>query len=628
LTLAKGGQRVFSKSLGVLFIITVLFNATTGCGGFGQPETVTVVETVIIEKEIKGETITVVETVEVEKEVVKEVEVVPVNPDTSRIRLDMVIGSEPPSLDPALAMDVDSHFFIEQMFVGLTGFDQNGSVVPELAIDWSESNDGLIWTFKLRDDIHWVHRDPNTGEFEDLGPVTAQDVTYGVARTLDPNTASDYAYVLYPIKGAAALNSADPNAEDFEEIAAGLGVSASDETTVVFELEAPAAYFPSIAALWVAYPQPQAAIEQWGDNWTEAGLIVTNGPYSLRQWTHGAEIWLEKNPRWIKAQEVQIELFGGPIIQEASTAMTMYENNEIDMMGVPGWSPPMPDLDRIKADAQLSAELLIAPTTCTYYYGFLNTKPPFDDPLVRKAFAAAIDRRSLVENVTKGEELPAHSLVPPGVFGSVADDPTIGAFLLEASYADQLVQAQEWLVEAGYPNGEGIDILLMHNTSEAQALIAQAIQAMWQEAFPRAQVAIENQEFGVYLSTLQPDSPIEEKPNVYRTGWCADYPDSNNWLNEVYNSQSGQNFARYSNPEFDALVEEAALESDPVRRETLYRQAESIFIDQDMPIAPIYHYTFVRLYKPWLEPVVSPLGGDPVAEWQLDWEAKQAARGK
>jgi oligopeptide transport system substrate-binding protein len=619
---------VVSKKLDFLLVITVLLGGLGACSGVGQPVTVTVVKTVIIEKEVKGEPVTVVETVKVEKEVIKEVEVVPVDPAAERVRLDTVIASEPPSLDPALAMDVDSHFFIAQMFVGLTDFDQNGKVVPELATDWSVSDDGLIWTFKLRDDIHWVHRDPNTGEFEDLGPVTAQDVLYGVTRTLDPNTASDYAYVLYPIKGAAALNSADPNAEDFEDIAAGLGISAPGETTVVFELEAPAAYFPSIAALWVAYPQPQAAIEQWGNNWTEAGLIVTNGPYTLREWTHGAEIWLEKNPLWLEAEEVQIELFGGPIIQEASTAMAMYENNDIDMMGSPGWSPPSPDLDRIKADTQLSEELLIAPATCTYFYGFLNTKPPFDDPLVRKAFSAAIDRQSLVENVTKGEELPAHSLVPPGVFGNVAADLSIGAFLLEANYADQLAQAQEWLAEAGYPEGEGIDILLMHNTSEAQALIAQAIQAMWQEAFPKAQITIENQEFGVYLTTLLPDSPLEEKPNVYRTGWCADYPDSNNWLNEIYHSQSGQNFARYSNPEFDALVEEAAFEPDPTRRETLYREAERIFIVQDMPIAPIYHDTHVRLYKPWLQPVISPLGGDPLAEWQLDWEVKQAAPGE
>ncbi len=624
---------MFSKKIILLFAAMAVLSLVAACGA-AQPQTITVVETVVVEKEVQGETVTVVETVEVVKEVEKEVEkiveVAPEDPDADRVRLDTVIGTEPPSLDPALGTDTTSIFFIRQMFVSLTTFDEDANVVPYLATDWEVSDDGLEWTFKLRDDIRWVHRDPNTGEFEDLGPVTAQDVVYGVTRTLDPNTASDYAYVLYVIEGAEELNSADPNAEGFEDILAGLGVSAPDDQTVVFKLKDPAAYFPSIAAMWVTFPQPKDAIEQWGDNWTEAGLIVTNGPYTLREWNHGSDILIEKNPLWINADDVQIELYGGPIIQEASTAMALYENNEIDIMeGRSGQPPPLPDMDRIRSDSQLSQELFVAPDLCTYYYGFVNTKPPFDDPLVRKAFAAAIDRQSLIDNVTKGGQTPAHSFAPPGIFGNVADDMSIGEFLVEASYGDQVAQAQEWLAEAGYPEGEGIDIVLAHNTSESHAQVAQAVQAMWQEAFPKAKVTIENQEWAVYLNTLLPESPDEEKPNVYRLGWCADYPDSNNWLNEVFNSKSGQNYSKYNNPDFDALVEEAAFEPDPDKRLELYRQAEDLFITQDTAIAPIYYYTFNRLHKPWLTKVViSPVSGDPIAEWRIDWEAKKAARGE
>jgi oligopeptide transport system substrate-binding protein len=620
------------KAILLLLIAGLLAGVAVACGA-AQPETVTVVETVVVEKEVQGETVTVVETVEVTKEVEKVVEkvveVAPEDPDANRVRLDMVIGTEPPSLDPALATDSQSIFFIRQMFVGLTQFDEKAQVVPSLATDWSVSDDGLTWTFNMRDDVHWVHRTPE-GDFEDLGPVTAQDVVYGITRTLDPNTASDYAYVLYPIAGAEEFNTADPAADDFEDIKANLGVSAPDDTTVEITLHDPAAYLPSIAGMWVTFPQPQAVIEQYGDNWTEAGLVVTNGPYTLREWRHGAEIWAEKNPLWVDADNVQIELLGGPIIQEASTAMSMYENNEIDIMSdPPGWGPPLADLDRIKADPDLSQQLLIAPRLCTYYYGFVTTKPPFDNVLVRKAFAAAIDRESLIENVTKGNQLPAHSFAPPGIFGNVADNPEIGSFLVEASYADQVAQAQEWLAEAGYPDGEGLDITLMHNTSEDHALIAQAVQAMWQEAFPKATITIENQEWAVYLKTLLPEAPDDEKPNVYRLGWCADYPDSNNWLNEVFNSKSGQNYAKFNNPEFDSLVQEAAFEADPAKRQELYTQAEKIFIDDETAIAPIYYYTYIRLYKPWLSNVViSPVTGDPVSQWRIDWEAKKAARGE
>lgn len=620
---------MISKKILLLLSVSLLMGLVAACGASApEPETITVVETVVVEKEVQGETVTVVETVEVVKEVVKEVEAA--NPDADRIRLDLAIGSEPPSLDPALATDSTSIFFIRQMFVGLTAFDERANVVPALATDWEVSDDGLEWTFNLRDDINWVHRDPNTGEFEVVGPVTAQDVVYGVRRTLDPNTASSYSYVLYPIAGAEELNTADPTAENFQELLDGLGVSAPDETTVVFTLREPAAYFPSIAGMWVTFPQPQATIEQWGENWTEAGLIVTNGPYSLRQWSHGAEIWVEKNPLWVNADDVQIELVGGPIINEESTHMALYENNEIDaMISPPGWGPPLPDMDRIKADPQLSQELLIAPQLCTYYYGFVNTRPPFDNPLVRKAFAAAIDRQSLIDNVLKGEQRPAHSFTPPGIFGNVADNMEIGDFLIESNYADQVAQAQEWLAEAGYPEGEGLEVTLGHNTSESHAQIAQAIQAMWQEAFPKATINIENQEWAVYLDTLKPDSPDEEKPDIYRMGWCADYPDANNWLNDVFNSKSGSNYAKYSNSEYDALVQEAAFEPDPAKRAELYEQAEDIFISQDTGIIPIYYYTYVRLYKPWVtEHPISPVSGDPIAQWRIDWEAKKAARGE
>ncbi len=572
------------------------------------------------------------ETVVVEKEVVKEVQVevtpTPV-PSPDVVTLDTVTSTEPPTLDPSLATDSQSIWWIRQLFVGLTGFNEKAEVVPSLATEWSASEDGLTWTYKMRNDVHWVHRNPVTGEFEDLGPVTAQDVVYGVKRTLDPNTASDYAFVLYVLKGAEEFNTAKPDAENFQELMDNVGVRALDDTTVEFTLKEPAGYFPSITGMWVTFPLPQAAIEEHGDNWTEAGLIVTNGPYTLAEWSHGAYIKAVKNPLWVNAADVQIEVIQGPIVQEESTSMAMYEANEIDMMADPGWGPPLPDMDRIKADPELSKQLFIAPRLCTYYYGFVTTKPPMDNPKLRKALAAAIDRKSLIANLLKGEQRPAHSFTAPGNFGSVADDLSVAGWMVMDNYADQLAQAQAWMAEAGYPEGEGLNLTLMHNTSEAHAQIMQAIQAMWQEAFPKATFTIENQEWNVYLKTLLPDSPDEEKPDVYRMGWCADYPDANNWLNEVFNSKSGQNYAKYFNENFDALVLQAASESDPAKRQELYKQAEMMLIDQDTAIAPIYYYTYVRLYKPWLTKVViSPVTGDPIAEWRIDWEAKKAARGQ
>ncbi|MCB9101035.1 MAG: peptide ABC transporter substrate-binding protein [Anaerolineales bacterium] len=622
---------MLSRKVWPLLLTLFVLMLGVACAAEPEVQTETAVETVVIEEaneataEPSGDQSESV--VEEPKVTQAEPEEPPVESQTEPIRLDLHSRTDPPSLDPSLANDTTSGFFIGQMFIGLTTFDDEANVVPRLATDWEVSDDGLKWTFHLRDDIRWVRRDSDSGTFEDIGPVTAQDVVYGVTRTLDPATASTNAYNLYLIEGAEAFNAADPSAENIEELVTNLGVSAPDETTVVFRLTSPAAYFPAITGLRMMYPQPQAAIEEGGEQWTEPGSIVTNGPYTLAEWNHGASLLLKKNPLWIDADEVQIDLIGGPIVEQASTAMALYENNELDLIAdPPGWEPPLADMDRIQSDPQLSQEYFTAPRLCTDFFGFVQTKPPFDDVLVRKAFATAIDRVNIVENVAKGGQIPAHSFAAPGTLGNVADDMRIGGHLIQADYADQVAQAQAWLAEAGYPEGDGIDIILGHDTAEGQIQLAQAVQAMWQEAFPQADITIESQEWGVYIDTLMPGSPDETKPHIFRLGLCSDYPDQNDWL-PVFTSESGMNVTKYNNSEYDALIEAATFEADITKRLALYRQAEAMIIDQDAVIAPINYYTFNRLYKPWLTKVViSPVGVDPIAQWEIDWEAKKAAR--
>ncbi len=553
-----------------------------------------------------------------------------------KVTLDTCIGTEPPSFDPSLATDSTSIWFLRQMFIGLTGFDEKANVIPSLATEWKASADGLKWTYKIRKDIPWVQYDIASGKVNQLVDkdkkplfVTAKDVEYGVKRTLNPNTASDYAFLLYILKGGEEFNTADVkkvSADDLKKLEDAVGVKAVDDATVEFTLKEPAGYFPNITGLWSLFPEYQPVIDDKANRWTEAGFIVTNGPYTLKEWQHQAKVVLVKNPLWPDAAKVQIEVIQGPILQSASTCMQMYEKGEIDFMADPGWGPPLPDMDRIKKDAKLSKELFIAPRQCTYYYGFVNTKKPFDNADLRKAFSAAIDRKTLIDTVLKGEQLPAHTFAPPGVFGNAADDMTIAPYLLD--YKEGLAKAKEFIAKAGYPDGEGLKVTLGHNVSEAHAQIAQAIQAMWKQAFPKADIKISTQEWAVYLKTLTPSAPDAEKPDIYRIGWCMDYPDENNWVNEVFNSKSGQNYAKYNNPKFNELVLAAAKESDAAKRKEMYDQAEKIFIDQDMAIAPIYYYTFVRLYKSYLtKHPISPVTGDPVAQWEIDWNAKKAARG-
>jgi len=595
------------KRLFVLFSVLIVGAMLLSACGSGA------VETVIVEKEGK----TVVETVIVEKEA--EMGVQPVT-------LNWNYGTEPPTVDPSLATDTTSVDVVANLFVGLTTFDPiTGLVIPELATDWEvgEDADGnQTYTFHLRDDIAWVNYNPVTGETTqevdaDGNPrfVNAHDVVYGAQRTVDPNTGSDYAYVTYVIKNALAINSGD------EELTLDdLGVAAVDDFTVQFTLEYPAGYFPAIAGMWIVKPMPAWTIDEWGDKWTEAGLIVTNGPYVLESWIHGGELNLVKNPLWIKADDVQIERVEGLMIVEASTAFALYENNELDTTGV-----PLPEMDRVKADPVLSAEYFNAPDVCTYYYGFTNNKPPFDDVRVRKAFVQAIDRQSLIDNVLKGGQIPATSFAPDGIFGA----PPQGTVGLPSDAAAAKASLQEYLDEKGMTIDDfnALDIVLMYNTSEGHARIAAAIQQMWADTLG-VQVRVENQEWAVYLVTLQNDTPLVDMPHVWRMGWCADYPDENNWIHEVFNADEGANRLRRVSGEFDALTVQAGREPDPEVRKELYFQAEKILAEDEVAYAPIYVYTIVSVTKPWLVRNYPLLGGNDFFNWTIDMDAKLAAQGQ
>ena len=532
-------------------------------------------------------------------------------------------GTEPPTLDPALATDTTSVGIADALFTGLTQLDPvSGEVTPDLATSWDVSEDGLTYTFHMRDDLPWVSYDPTTGivtqvEDADGNPrfVTAYDVEYGAKRTLDPETASSYAYVMYVIKNGAEVN------EGAEGVSLDdLGIKALDATTIEFTLEYAAGYFPSIAAMWTAWPTPSWTIEEHGESWIEADNIVTNGPYVLDTWVHGDQLVLVKNPLYFGADGVQIDRIEGVMIVEASTAFALYENNELDLTGV-----PLAEIDRVKADPVLSQEFKNYPVACTYYYGFNNQKYPTNDRDVRAAFSMAIDRQSLADNVLKGGQIPATSFAPPGIFGA----PNPGEVGLGYDPDGAKAALQSFLDREGMTIEEfnALGVTLMHNTSEGHARIAAAIQQMWSDVLG-VEVNVENQEWAVYLTTVGATTPIEEAPHIYRMGWCADYADENNWVHEVFNSTAGANRARRNcddpncgsahESRFDELTVAAALETDPAKRLEMYREAERILSDDEAAIAFIYHYTAVGVTKPWVTRNYPIMGGNDYWNWKVD----------
>ena len=622
----------------ILAALLVLALALVAC----QPETVETVREVVVTRVVTETEVVEGETVEVtrvvtETETVTEVVEVEVTAAAEMgeqaVTMRWNWGAEPPTLDPALAEDTTSVDADTNLFMGLTSTDPvTGEVLPGLATEWSANEDGTVYTFNMRDDVPWVNYNPNTGEWaievDEEGNeryVNANDVVYGIRRSADPETGSPYAYVLYNIVGAQEFNSGEEGftAED-------VAVVALDDYTVQITLEAPAPYFPAISGLWTLFPQPQWAVEEWGPKWTEAGLIVTNGRYGLEEWIHGGNMNLIKNPLHPEADSVQIERVEGVIIVEDSTAFAMWENNELDSQQL-----PLPEVDRIKADPVLSEQLVNAPRPCTYYYGFTNNKPPFDDVRVRQAFTQAIDRQSLIDNITKGNQIPATSFAPPGMFGAVTpgevglnSDPEAASAALQSYLDEQGITVEDFSAQG---------ITLMHNTNEGHAAIAAAIQQMWKDTLG-VDVQVENQEWKVYLQTVKNETPLAEMPHIFRLAWCADYADQNNWVFENFHVEESENQPRRNClddtctqvelSEFDELVKAAQLSQDPAEREELYYEAERILTEEEVAIAPIYHYTYLEMVKPWLTRSFSPVGGDQFYTWTIDQAAQMEALGQ
>lgn len=294
---------MFHRKWHVGFVVAILASlALTACQAPAPPAQ-PVVQTVVVQQTVVQ---TVVQTVESTVETVKEVVVTATPEGGEKVTLNIDIGGEPRTLDPSLVLDTLSIDLVENLFLGLTGLNSDGSVKPELATDWSVSDDRLAYTFTLRDDATWVRYAPSDG-IQELGPVTAYDVVYGVQRTCDPRTGSGYAYVDYIIAGCQELNTADLSMLSEEQIQAlvdGVGVTAPDSYTLLLTVDTPAAYFPAIAGMWVNRPQYRAAIEEHGERWTEPGFIVSNGPYVLASWFHEDTVILEKNPFWYGWDEV------------------------------------------------------------------------------------------------------------------------------------------------------------------------------------------------------------------------------------------------------------------------------------------------------------------------------------
>jgi oligopeptide transport system substrate-binding protein len=540
------------------------------------------------------------------------------------VTLDISSGSEISSLDPAILSDAVSIVPVENLFLGLTDYDPiTSAVVPELASSWDISEDGTVWTFTLRDDINWMQYDPASGEAAVIRPVVGADFVFGIKRACDPRLGGYYGTVAANVIAGCDVVNLTPDEEVTDDLVFGdtTKVSAPDDTTVVIELQFPAGYFFSMTPMWMIRPLAQEALEEYGDEWTAPGNIITNGPYFLVENVRGVRRSFTRNDALPAdfGYGGNIDDITYTVIEDGGTAFALYQDNQLDASGVPA-----AELQRVLEDPEYADQLVQIFDLAVFYFGFTHDKAPFDNVNARRAFSAIIDRQAFVEQIQQGRGVPMIHFTPPGM----AHAPPIN----EVGVGFNPEYANEQMAEAGYPNCEGfpnVDIITYTGAGTwAEFWAAGAEEFLGCDP---ALLNVEQLEFSVLLEIIDPDTPVQDRPNAWTLGWGPDYGDANNWVNDVLSCQGDNAFIRPCT-EVDDLIEEAARESDPARRDELYAEIEEAFFGEEgeFPIAPIFLRSGYSLFKSWYEGPFETDGLFGGAHWDsrsVDMAAKLAARG-
>lgn len=477
-------------------------------------------------------------------------------------------ADEPQYLDPHLSTGSPDNNIIINLFEGLTRKNhQTLKPEPGVAKSWTISDDGKEYRFELRKDARWSNGDP----------ITAHDFVYSWRRSLTPTLPNHYAYTLYYLKNGKDYY--EGKISDFSKV----GVTAVSDYELLVELEHPVPYFLQILDHHPYYPVHKATIEAHGgidesdSRWTLPENFVGNGAFTLGMWEINKVIVLKKNEHYWDADNVKLKEAHIYPIQDKMAEERAFRTGQIHLTNTPHLS-----IEKIAHYKKNNPEVLrIVPIYSNYYYIFNHNVKPLDDVRVRKAIAYAIDRKAIVENVTKGGEKPAFSFVPPDPEG----------YTPKTYFEQDIEEAKRLLAEAGFPNGEGFPVFsILYNTNDNHRKVAVAIQQMLKNNL-NIDVQLENKEWKVYLSARH---NLEHE--IARAAWIADFPDPSNFFGILY-SHSGNSNTAWVNKEYDALVEEAARTSNKTKRYELFEKANKILADE-MPVAPIYYESDVNLVSP------------------------------
>ncbi len=480
------------------------------------------------------------------------------------------IGPNPETIDPALNSAVDGGNMLLFAYDCLLNIDKDNNVIPGAAETYDISEDSLTWTFHLRKDLKW----------SDGSALTAEDFVYSWKRIADPDTAAPYAEtVLGMVKG-------------YDEAAGGnvdaLGVSAPDDMTFVVELAHPCVYFDKLAAFVTLSPVNQATIEENGDAWaTQPETYICNGPFYISEWVPSSYIIFKKNPNYRDKDSIKLDSIKLLLMEDSNAAYGAYQSGEAMMIkDVP--TAEIPSL-------QENEEFYIDPLLGTYYIDLNNTLPQFSDAKVRTALSLAIDRKYVAETLMQGTYTAASNFIGNAVLdwdGSDFMDNANGGkpYIDIDDFEGNLAKAKQLMTEAGYPNGEGFPTINYSiNDAGYHKVVAQYLQQAWKELGITVNIDV------VEWASFTPMRRAGDY-EASRDGWVFDYNDPSNML-DLMISTNGNNNAKYNNPDYDALMEKAAVEADAETRSGYLHQAEDLMM-ADMGVIPVAYYNEFYLQSP------------------------------
>jgi oligopeptide transport system substrate-binding protein len=475
-------------------------------------------------------------------------------------------GTEPETLDPHRVTGVSAANILRDLYEGLVTEAPDGSLVPGAAESWTVSEDGLVYTFRLRPEGRWSNGDP----------VTAADFVNGLRRSADPATLSEYSAILNPLENAVAVIAGELPPEQ-------LGVRALDPLTLEIRLAAPTPYLLGLLAHSSTYPIHGPSLAAHRERFARPGRLVSNGAYRLAEWQVQSHVKLERNPHYRENDRTIIDEVWYYPVENQDAELNRYRAGELDMT----YGLPTRQMDWIRRN--LAGELRIEPYLGSYVFGYNLTRAPFrDNRELRLALSMALDRDILTGRIAGAGEIPAYSWVPP-IPGYDSPVPEWAGWTQEARNAE----ARRLYQAAGYSPERPLKVRLLYNTDNNHRRLTAAMAAMWREVLG-VQTELVNQEWQVFLQTRREKYETE----IFRYGWIGDYQDPYTFA-EILRSGFGLNDMGYSNPRYDELLNLASREGNPDRRLALLREAEALMLE-DQPIIPIYFYVSKKVVKPWV----------------------------